>query len=60
MSPISVLLKKNKKAAHSLLQCNLNVRDPLTLGKVHFKRPKPLAPGEKIKRPGSTVIKCHL
>ena len=32
-----------------------NIRDPLTLGKVHFKRPKPLAPGEKIKRPGSTI-----
>ena len=30
-----------------------DIRDPL--GKVHLKRPGPLAPGEKIKRPGSTV-----
>ena len=30
-----------------------NIRDPL--GKVHFKRPGPLAPGEKIKRPGFAV-----
>ena len=30
-----------------------DIRDPL--GKVHFKRPRPSAPGRKSKRPGSTV-----